>query len=100
MESMFRAHFRFWEMVDPRNLKVSTADTELLRMVMGQCGGVAPKVHCHLHSFERVQLEIVLTTPEGQLFHLLPVCRLVTVLDEADDRCVICKLQEFDRWVS
>ena len=26
--------------------------------------------HCHLHSFERVELQVVLTAPEGQLSRL------------------------------
>ena len=66
----------------------------------GSVEGAAPEVHCHLHSSECVQLQIALTTPEGQLFHLPSVSRLVTVLDEADDSSVVCKLQEFDRWAS
>ncbi len=49
-------------------------------------GGAPPEVHSHLHSFERVQLQVVLTAPEGQLFSFPSVCRLVTVLDEADDQ--------------
>ena len=36
---MLDSHFRSWEIVDPRNLKDSTADTVLLSMVSG--GGAA-----------------------------------------------------------
>jgi len=62
-------------------------------------GGVL-QVHYHLHSFERVQLQVVVTAPDSQLLNLLSVSRLVSILDEADDCGVICKLQEFDRGVS
>ncbi len=45
------------------------------------------------------QLQIVKTTPDSQLLNLLSVSRLVTVLDEADQCGVVCKLQELDRGV-
>ncbi len=63
------------------------------------CRGVSPEVHDHLHCFERVELRVVKTTPDSQLLNLLSVGRLVTVLDEADQRGVVCKLQELDRGV-
>ncbi len=64
----------------------------------GESRGVSPEVHNHLYSFERVQLQVVVTAPDSQLLNLLSVSRLVSVLDETD--CgVICKLQEFDRGV-
>lgn len=28
-------------------------------------------VNCHLHSFERVQLQVVVTTTQSQLFNLM-----------------------------
>ncbi len=59
---------------------------------------VHPKVY-HLHSFEHIQLQIVVTEPESQLLNFLSVSRLVAVLHETDDCGVICKLQEFDREV-
>ncbi len=34
MESKLHTHFRSWEVVEPINLKVSTADIILLNMVM------------------------------------------------------------------
>ncbi len=63
---------------------------------MGGEQGGSPEVHDHLHSFERVQLQVVKTAPDSQLYNLLSVSRLVTVLDEADQCGVICKLQELD----
>ena len=36
---MFGSHFRFWEIVEPRNLKDSTADTVLFSMVRGGSDG-------------------------------------------------------------
>lgn len=67
--------------MDLQNLKVSTAETVLLKMVMGgNVGG----------------LQVVLTAPQDQLFILPSVCSLVTVSNEADDCC----LQEFDRRVT
>ncbi len=64
---------------------------------MGEEQRVSPEVHDHIHSFECVQLQVVKTVPDRQLFNLLSVGRLVTILDEADQGGVICKLQELDR---
>ncbi len=87
-------------MVVPRNLNDSTAVTVLFMMVSGgRAGGVPSEVHDHLHSFVRVQLQVVVTAPDSQLLNLLSVNRLITVLNEADDFSVICKLQELDRGV-
>ncbi len=44
-------------------------------------GGVPPEVHDHLHSFERVELQVVKTAPDSQLLHLLSVSRLISILD-------------------
>ncbi len=65
----------------------------------GESRGVSPEVHDHLHSFERVQLQVVKSAPNSQLLNLLSVSRLVTVLDEADLCGVICELQDLDREV-
>ncbi len=59
-------------------------------------GGRPPEVHGHLHSLERVELQVVKTTPDSQLFNLLSVSRLVTVLNETNQCGVVCKLQELD----
>ncbi len=66
---------------------------------MGGEQGVSPEVHYHLYSVVRVQLQVVVTAPDSQLLNLLSVNRLITVLNEADDFSVICKLQELDRGV-
>ncbi len=55
-----------------------------------------PEVHDHLHCFERVELQVVKTAPDSRLLNLLSVSRLVTLLDEADQCGVVCKLQELD----
>jgi len=60
---------------------------------------VSSEVHNHLHCFERVRLQVVESAPDSQLFNLLSVGRLITVLDEADECGVVCKLQELDREV-
>ncbi len=65
----------------------------------GESRGVSPEVHDHLHSFEHLKLQVVKTAPDSQLLNVLSVSRLVTVLDEADQCGVVCKLQELDRWV-
>ncbi len=62
-------------------------------------GGVSPEVHEHLHSFKRVELQVVKTAPDSQLLNLLSVSRLVTILDEANQCSVVCELQELDRGV-
>ncbi len=87
-------------MVLLRNLNDSTAVTVLFMMVRGgRARGVSPEVHDHLHSFERVKLQVVKTAPDSQLLNLLSVSRHVTVLNEADQCGVVCKLQELDRGV-
>ncbi len=58
-----------------------------------------PEVHNHLHSFKRVQLQIVKTAPDSQLLDLLSVSRIVTILEKADQCGVIRKPQELDRGV-
>ncbi len=75
------------------------AVTVLFMMVSGGEWGVSPEVHCHLHCFEPVELQVVKTAPDSQLVNLLSVCRLVTILNEADQCGVVCKLQELDRGV-
>ncbi len=83
-----------------RNLNVSTAVTVLFMMVSGgESRGVDPEVHDYLHSFDRVKLQVVKTAPDSQLLNFLSVSRLVTVLGEADQCGVICKLQDLDRGV-
>ncbi len=59
--------------------------------------GVSPEVHDHIHSFERVKLQVVKTAPDSQLLNLLSVRRLVTGLDEANQCGVVFQLQELDR---
>ncbi len=44
-----------------------------------------------------IKLQVVKTAPDSQLHNLLSVSRLVTVLDEADQCGVVCKLQELDQ---
>ncbi len=87
-------------MVVPRNLNDSTVVTVLFMMVSeGSAGGVPPEVHHHLHSFECVELQVVVTAPDSQLLNLLSVSRLVSILDEADECGVVCIPQELDRGV-
>ncbi len=66
---------------------------------VGESRGVSPEVHDHLHSFEHVKFQVVKTVPDIELLNLLSVTRLVTVLDEADQCRIVCKLQELDRGV-
>ncbi len=61
--------------------------------------GVPSEVHDYLHSFECVPLQVVVTAPDSQLFNLLSVSGLVSIVDEADDGSVICKFQTLDRGV-
>ncbi len=84
----------------PRNLIDSTAGTVLFMMVSGGRagggGGGSPEVLDHLHCFEHIKLQVIKTAPDSQLLNLLSVSRLVTVLNEADQCGVVCKLQELD----
>ncbi len=63
----------------------------------GGGGGGSPEVLYRIHCFERVKLQVVKTAPDSKLLNLLPVSRLVTVLNEADQCGVVCKLQELYR---
>ncbi len=85
-------------MMDPRNLNDSTAVTVLFIMVSGgrAGGGGVPEVHDHLHCFEHVELQVDKTAPDNRLLNLLSVSRLVTILNQADQCGVVCKLQELD----
>ncbi len=60
---------------------------------------VSPEIYDHFHCFEHVKLQVVKTAPDSQLLNLLSVSRLVTILNEADDCGVFCKLQKLDRGV-
>ncbi len=82
----------------PRNLNDSIA-VLFMMVCVEESSGVSPEVHDHLHSFERVQLQVVKTALDSQLLNLLSVRRLATILNEADDCGVICKLTELDREV-
>ncbi len=62
----------------------------------GGGGGGSPEVHNPLHCFERVRLRVIKTAPDNQLLNLLSVSRLVTILNDADQGDVVCKLQELD----
>ncbi len=61
----------------PRNLNDFTVVTVLLMMVSagGGGGGGSPEVHDHLHCFERVELQVVKTAPDSQIFSPLFVSR-------------------------
>ncbi len=84
----------------PRNLNDSTAVTVLFMIVSGgKSRGVSPEVHYHLHNFEHVKLQVVKTALDSQHLNLLSVSRLVSILYEADQCGVVCKLQELDRGV-
>ena len=86
-------------MVVPRNLNDSTAATMLFMMVSGgRTVGFLLKSTI-ISTVLSVRLQVVKTAPDSQLLNLLSVSRLVTVLDEADDCSVVCKLQELDRGV-
>ncbi|KAK3513079.1 hypothetical protein QTP70_000984 [Hemibagrus guttatus] len=75
MEKSLEAFKKSPEMVVPRNLNESTVGTVLFVLV-------------------------VKTKAGSQLLNLLSVSRLITALDEADDRGVVRELQELDRWIS
>ncbi len=87
-------------MVLPRNLNESTVVTMLFMMVSGgSAGGFLLKSTIISTVLSVFVLQVVKIAPDRQLFNLLSVSRLVTVLDEADQYGVICKLHELDRGV-
>ncbi len=99
---MWLSHFRSWEIVMPRNLNNSSAATVLFMMVSGgRAGGFLLKstiISTVLSVLLRLLtlLQVVKTAPDSQLLDLLSVSRLVTVLNEANQCGVICKLQELN----
>ncbi len=82
-----------------RNLNVSTVVTVLFMMVSGGSAGGFLLKSTIISTVLSVQLQVVKTAPDSQLFNLLSVSKLVTVLNEADRCGVVCKLQELDRGV-
>ncbi len=74
---------------DPgRWLIPGTRNDSLLRMVKSGSTGVS-----------RVQLQVILTARESQLFNLSSVNRFITIFDKAIDSGIICIPQEFDRGI-
>ncbi len=72
----------------PRNLNDSTADTVLFMMVSGgESGGVLLK---------STIISNVLSVLSSRLLRLHQIASSLTVLNEADQCGVVCKLQELD----
>ena len=78
-------------------------ELEWVHFCWGYAGQVPPEMHFHLHSLGQIQLQVLLTTPDDMSVHLMPVGRLIIILDEVDDfsncQTVIFKLYTFHRWV-
>jgi len=55
-------------MVLPRNPNISSASIVLLMMVSGGSTGLFSEVHYHLHCFECVKLQVVMTALGSQIF--------------------------------
>ncbi len=84
----------------PRNLNDSTAVTVLVMMVSGgRAGGFLLKSTIISTVLSVFKLQVVKAAPDSQLLNLLSVSRLVTILNEADQCGVVCRLQELDRGV-
>ncbi len=96
MDSMYRPHFRSWEMVVLRNLNdLHCSHSAVHDGEWGRAGGFLLKSTI-ISSFEHVELQVVKIAQDSQLLNLMSVSRLFTVLDEADQCGVVCKLQERD----
>ncbi len=92
MDSMWLSHFSSSEIVVAQESELLHCSPSAVHDgEMRESMGVSPEVHNQLHSFERVKLQVK-TAPDSQLLNLQSVSRLVTVLNEADDCGVICKL--------
>ena len=72
-------------------------DTVHLRPVdtdRGVCATFGPpEVHNELFCLFCVESQVVVGTPLCQVLDLFPVGRLIVVADEANHRCVVCKLE-------
>lgn len=64
----------------------------------GVCWLFFPEIHSNLFSFVDVEKQIVLLTPVDELLHLLSVCWVIVVFDEAHHCCVICKFDDVIRF--
>ncbi len=88
-------------MVLTRILNDCTVVTVLFMMVSeGRAGGFLLKSTIISTVLSMLSSRLLRLHQTSQLLNLLSVSRLVTILNEADQCGVICKLQELDRWVS
>ncbi len=87
------------EMVVPRNLNDSHCSHSAVMMVSGGEQGVLQKSMIISTVLSVLSSRLLRLHQTASSLTLLSVSRLVTVLDEADQCGVVCKLQEFDRWV-
>ena len=53
----------------------------------------SPDVHKELLGLLSVEGQVVAGAPLSQVLNLFPVGRLIVVADEANHRCVVCKLE-------
>ena len=92
---MFSSHLRSWEMMVPRKRKDSAVSTGESLRVMGVVGHFVPsQVYNHLHCFQSIYLQVVLTTPGHQIVNLPPVGGLIPTRDEPNEGDVVRELKE------
>src|SRR4029434_5972955 len=97
---MFSSHLRSWEMMVPRKQKDCSVDWGVSQGDGVGRGWVLPEIDNHLHCFQCVELQIVLSTPGHQIVNLPPVGRLITTRDEPNEGGVVRELEELDGLVT
>ena len=63
-------------------------------------GWVLSEIYNHLHCFQSIELQVVLSIPGHQMVDLPPVGGLIPIRDEPNEGGVIRELEEFDGLVT
>ena len=79
-------------MSTPRNLKLATRSTSVPLIQIGVCAPGPPEVHNERFGLLCVESQVVVGTPLCQVLDLFSVGQLIATADEANHRCVVCKL--------
>ena len=79
--------------MDTQELEVGdTLNHRPVDMDGGVCATFLPEVHNELFGLICVESQVVVGAPLRQVLDLFSVGRLIVVTDEANHRCIICKL--------